>query len=1129
MIGIGPLSWASGSRVRIGCGVLLASIIAILKSSAGEAPPGYYRFPAIYGETVVFTAEGDLWQVSTRGGTAQRLTTHPGSEDHATVSPDGKTLAFAAEYEGPKEVYTMPMAGGLPIRRSFTDSPTEPAGWTPEGKLLYSTRRRWAFPDQQLMTLDLATGAITTVPLAQASRGEFDPSGETLFFTRMPFNSLSIKRYKGGTVENLWKYHRGDAEATPLTTDYAGTSRWPLWWKGRVYFVTDRDDTMNLWSMNPDGGDLRKHTKHRGWDVKWPALSQGKIVYQLGADLRLYDIAADTDGVIPIALASDFDHEREKWIKKPLEYVTTAHLSPDGGRVVFTARGQVFAAPVGPGRFVEVSRQPGVRYRHAIFSPDGKTVIALSDESGEVEFTRLPANGVGKPEQLTKDGKVLRFEGVPSPDSKWLAWPDKDQKLWLFDLEKKETKLLGESPHRMFYDLAWSPDSRWLAYVGSAENQYAQIWLYRVADGSKSALTSDRVYSYSPAWSPDGKWIYFLSDRHLDSLVASPWGPRQPEPFFDKSAKIYLAALKKDQRSPFEAPDELHPATPDKKPEEKKADDKKSDDKKVETPPLPGSAPATTNKEPGSVKGDAASTNKQPEVVIDLVGLPARISEVPVAPGNYSNLSVSEKRLFWMTYDTGGAKSHLQTMDISNEDPKPKSFAEDIRSYELSLNGKKILIHKGENFYAEDAGSGPPAKLDKSVDLRNWTFSIQPRNEWRQMFVEAWRLERDYFYDRNMHGVDWPAALKKYLPIVDRVTDRAELSDLIGDMVSELAALHIYVVGGDHRQPPDNVRPAALGAQLVRDDPRGGWRIEHIYKTDPDYPDKLPPLARPGVEVKEGDVIEMINGVPTLSVPHPYALLRNQAGRQVLLRVKSAGEEKSRETIVKPFDRDQEAEARYAEWEYTRHLRVEELGKGDLGYIHLRAMGKADIAQWARDYYPVYNRKGLIIDVRHNGGGNIDSWILEKLLRKAWFYWQPRVGKPTWNMQYAFRGHMVVLCDEFTGSDGEAFTEGFKRLGLGKVIGKRTWGGEIWLSASNWLVDRGIATSAEIGVYGPEGRWLIEGHGVEPDIVVDNLPHATFNGQDAQLQRAIDYLQDQIRQNPIAVPAAPPHPDKSVK
>jgi tricorn protease len=348
-------------------------------------------------------------------------------------------------------------------------------------------------------------------------------------------------------------------------------------------------------------------------------------------------------------------------------------------------------------------------------------------------------------------------------------------------------------------------------------------------------------------------------------------------------------------------------------------------------------------------------------------------------------------------------------------------------------------------------------------------------------------------------------------------------------MVGELSSLHIFVVGGDFREGPDQVQPAALGAALVRDEKEGGYRIEHIYRSDPNFPERLSPLAKTGLNLREGDVIQAINGVPVLPAPGLPALLRNQAGRQTLLSVKTAADSKPREVIVTPISMSRDMDLRYGEWEYTRRLQVEEQGKGDIGYVHLRAMGSGDIATWANEFYPVFNRKGLIVDVRHNGGGNIDSWILEKLMRKAWFYWQPRVGNATWNMQYSFRGHAVVLCDERTGSDGEAFTEGFRRLGLGKVIGTRTWGGEIWLSFNNRLVDKGIASAAETGVYGPEGKWLIEGHGVDPDMVVDNLPHRAFNGQDAQLEAAIRELQEQIRLQPVDVPPHPTYPNKAFK
>ncbi|HWW03569.1 MAG TPA: S41 family peptidase [Candidatus Acidoferrum sp.] len=1108
----------------------LLTFAAGSQMDAADGPPapgnaGYYRFPAVHGDTIVFTAEGDLWRVGINGGLAQRLTSHPAEESHPAFSPDGKTLAFSGQYEGPLEVYTMPIDGGRPVRRTFEGGAAIVMGWTPDGsKILYATRHFSTLPDFQLATVDLKTGVTAPLPLSQASDGVFEPGGKTLYFTRQWFQGSSTKRYQGGTVQNLWKFALDAAEAVPLTADFPGTSKAPMWWEGRLYFLSDRDGTMNLWSMNPNGGDLVQLTKSKGWDLKGASLSQGRIVYQIGADLRRFDIASKKDSLIPITLASDFDQEREKWMQKPMDYLSSVHVAPDGERIVLTARGQVFVAPVNQGRFVNATRDAHIRYRQARFMPDGKSVLGLSDATGELEFERIPANGVGQAEQLTHDGKVFRSDGIAAPDGKRIAYQDKNQELWLFDLERKESKRIATSRVDGFYNLHWSPDSQWLAYVSSADNLYARISLYGVTNGNTVTLTSDRVNSFSPAWSPDGKWLYFLSERHLESTVASPWGSRQPEPFFNEPVKIYLVSLLKDGRSPFEPADELHPEKKEKKKAEQEKESKSEDNKKRAEESKPDAKESKPN------EGGNEETNKPPAVVIDMEGLQQRVTAVPVPPGNYSELSVNAKALYWIASGIGPTETNrLMTLSVTNDDPKPKTLVEPVKMYELSEDGKKLLIRKEDQFYVVDAGASAPLKLEKSVDLKEWSYSLDPRDERRQMFIESWRLMRDYFYETNMHGIDWRAMRDKYLPLVERVTDRAELSDLMADMVGELSALHIFVVGGDFREGQDHVSPGALGAELVRDESQNGYRVQRIYEADPDYPERRSPLARPSVNLKDGAIIQMINGVSVLSAPHLEALLRNQAGRQVLLSVKPSSSDPAREVVVTPMTLEAETDLRYDDWELSRRRRVEELGKGEIGYVHLRAMGPRDIAEWARDFYPVFNRKGLIIDVRHNGGGNIDSWILEKLLRKAWFFWQPRVGNPTWNMQYAFRGHMTVLCDEHTGSDGEAFTEGFKRLGLGKVIGTRTWGGEIWLSFDNRLVDKGIASAAELGVYGPEGKWLIEGHGVDPDMVVDNLPHATFNGEDAQLKAAITQLQERIRLEPVTVPPPPAHPNKSVK
>jgi tricorn protease len=1091
--------------LRFAAVIIVSLGLAGLGSAAGRN--GYYRFPAIHGDTIVFTSEGDLWTVAAAGGTARRLTSHSGMETNPAISPDGQAVAFSAQYEGPTEVYTMPLAGGLPVRHTFAGQPATVVGWTPDGRILYATQKFSTLPNTQLVALDPATNAESLVPLSQAADGSFDAAGGTLFFTRLPFQGSYTKRYKGGTAQNLWSYAPGAAEAVPLTADYPGTSKNPMVWRDRIYFLSDRDGSMNIWSMDLQGGGLEQHTFHKGFD---PSLDAGRIAYQLVADLHVYDIAANTDTALSITLPSDFDQMRERWIDRPLDYLTSGHVSPNGDRVVLVSRGHVFVAPAGDGRWVRVDRNDGVRARAARFMGDGKSLMVLTDETGEWEFHRYAADGLGPAEQMTSGAKVIRFDGVASPDGRWIAFADKDYQLWMFDVGKKALTRIAVSQVDMFSGLAWSPDSRWLACVQGASNGFSQIVLHEAATGQRAELTNDRVDSYEPAWSPDGKWLYFLSDRYFQSDVRSPWGPRQPEPYFDKTTKIYSAALTGKDPFPFA------PAT------ELQAQKTESGEDKA-----PGAKPGAATGKPGKSTDKPAPAVK---VEIALAGLADRVFEVPLPPGVYGGLAVGEKALFFIDRGSNAAgQPKLQAVEIRNRNVQAKTLVDGVRTFELSADGKKVLVRKGGDLYIIDAGTAQPAPLtlaERRIDLSKWTFSIDPREEWRQMFVDAWRMERDYFYDRNLHNVDYQGLLERHRPFVERVSDRSELNDLLAHLVGELSALHTFVRGGDLRRPDDNVSPGSLGARLVRDEAKGGYRIEHIYRSDPDYPDNLSPLDRPMSAIREGEIISGINGVPTLSVPDPALLLRNTAGQQVLLEVKPAPGGAARKEIVVPMTPGAEADLRYSEWEYTRRLEVEKAGQGRIGYVHLRAMGGDNYTEWVENFYPVFDRQGLIIDVRHNRGGNIDSWILEKLMRRAWFYWQSRVGKPTWNMQYAFRGHMVVLCDERTASDGEAFSEGFRRLGLGQVIGTRTWGGEIWLSSSNVLVDRGIASAAETGVYGPEGEWLIEGHGVDPDIVVDNLPHAAFEGRDAQLEAAVKHLQELIAKDPVEVPKHPPYPDK---
>lgn len=791
-----------------------------------QAERGYFRFPALHDDKLVFTAEGDLWQVSVSGGVAERLTTHPAVEDSAAFSPDGNWIAFSAQYEGPRDVYVMPSGGGSPQRLTWGTN-AGVVGWTPDSKVLYRTAGHSTLPDTQICAVDVQGRNRERLPLSQASDGVYDNAGN-LYFTRFNFQGSQTKRYQGGTAQNLWVWRKDAKEATPLTVNFPGTSRSPMFWNGRVYFASDRDGVMNAWSMNPDGKDLRQHTHHDDFDVQSPSLSRGRIAYQCGADLYLLDLATGKTSKINIRLPSDFDQMRERWVKNPKEWMTSAHLSPDGTKVVITARGQVWVAPARQGRFVEATRQKLVRYREARFSGDGKSLLALSDESGETELWRLGTRGFAseKPEQLTRNATTLRWDTAPSPDGKWIARTDKAHRLHLYDQAAKSGKVLAQSTEGDFQNLTWSPDSRYLAYIeGAPTSGMAQIKLYDTQTAQTLTATSDRYSSYNPAFSPDGQFMYFLSDRAFKSAVSSPWGDRQPEPFFDKQTQIFYLALRPGLRPPFQADDELVSEADRAKADAEKAQadaEKIAREKAVAAGQTPPTAPTPPKPQPSVIAPD---------------GLIARVGLVPVPPGNYGGLACAGKRLFFLSGQPAGQDGppSLKTIEVKSENVRVENVLDGVATYELSQDSKKILARKDQNLYIfGSTGAGPNLEETRVTALDGWTFSFDPREEWRQMFNESWRLHRDYFYAANMHGVDWLALREKYRPLSERVTDRSELADVLAQMMSELSVLHTFVYGGDNRGGTDSVGVARLGAEWKPDAARGGWRITRLYRSDAD-------------------------------------------------------------------------------------------------------------------------------------------------------------------------------------------------------------------------------------------------------------------------------------------------------
>jgi tricorn protease len=1073
--------------------LFLLTFLAGLTCMLHAQQKGYYRTPALHANTVIFTAEGDLWKYDiSGGGVASRLTTHQGMETNPVISPDGSKIIFSGQYEGATELYEIPIEGGVPRRLTYEFDGARPACWAKDGRVLYRTSKFSCLPNTSLALLDPASLAVEAVPLAQGSDACYGENG-VLYFTRLPNQGSKTKRYKGGFIEQVWKFD-GRREAVCLTGDFTGTSTRPMYYKGRVYFLSDRDGTMNLWSMDENGKDVKQHTFSKGWDLQSPSLSGGRVVYQKGADLWLYDIGAGSEKELDIRLLSDFDQRKPRWIKNPISSITYADISPSGNYAVLISRGRLFVTPAKSDRWVEVNRRSGIRYREAHFINE-KELVASSDESGEFELWRVSADGSAPARPITRNTKPMITAFTVSPDGKYIACTNKNDELRILETSTGAERYKFDNAYDGLAYVGWSNDSRFMNFVQTLPNEADQLCVVDVSTMKMAPVTTDRLNSFDPSWC-DSSWLFFLSERSLHTRVGSPWGSRQPEPYYTETRKIYAMPLDTGARFPFLATDSWM------------------------TDSLYNPGAKTVSHKHGGVSR-----------AYDWSRLQKELYEVPVKNANLANLSAVNGWLYWMDYGVpGSGESGAKLYALQIKEAKkyePVEVASGVVSYRVSRNRKKLLVRFANRTLAIADVNGQKIDVEKTkLVLENWNFVVDPAEDWKEMFADAWRMMRDYFYDRDLHKVDWAGVRKQYEPLVERLTDRYELDDLLAQMVGELSALHTFVAGGDKRVSPDQIPVGFLGARLLREGK--GERIEHIYRSDPDYPESVSPLERAGLRIHDGDVITAVDNIGLDQVPDIAVLLANKVGVPVKLSLVSR-DGHAYEEVVRPESAGDEFGLRYGEWELSRREMADSMSHNDIGYVHLRAMGSEDMDAFVKQFYPVFNRKGLIIDVRHNNGGNIDSWVLEKLIRKSWMYWQGRAGGPTWNMPFAFRGHMVILCDQETASDGEAVTEGFRRLGLGKVIGMRTWGGEIWLSADNRLVDNGIATAAETGVYGPEGKWLIEGHGVDPDIVVDNLPWETYKGKDAQLEAAIDYLRKQIAAEPTPVTPAPQHPDKSFR
>lgn len=1084
--------------ILLGAGSLLAMIAGPL-----AAEEGYYQHPAASGDTLVFASEGDLWRTGRNGGSAVRLTNDEGEESEPAISPDGRMIAFTASYDSNNDIYVMPVAGGRPRRLTFEGGAVRTIGWTPDGRVIYSSAITGAGQGEVLYTIDPAGGEATAIPLWRANDAAFGADGKTLFFTRRGLFARARDNavlYRGGGMEQLWRWQvASDAEGQQLLADFGAPIRMPMAGGGRIYFISDKSGKDAVWSVAEDGSDVRQESPDLPFPVLQANIDRGAVFLQNGADLHVFDIAAATLSKLAIDLVTDREHTRVRAIDDPMRWFEAARIAPSGETVAVTARGRAALAAPGDLRRIELPVPLAARARQAVQAPGGKEVFAILDQGERGDIFRMPADGTGTPTPVTKGYDAHIWSFALAPDGKTMVVWDKQARLQKVDVATGKVTLLARNASGAddaFFDLAFSPDSSHIAYAEVAltnGGNTADIMIQNLATGARVQATSGKYNNYAPAFAHDGAWLYFISDRNFAPDPGNPWGDRNMGAAFPDRGELY--ALQLDPASPFRM----------------RADNELTRAAEADKTSAPAGEAAPEKKDESKGKGKkGADTPPKPAIVLD--GVAARLYKLPVKPGVEGLLLAGEKFLYTRRGE------NLVSIAIDKKDPREEVFAPGGIDMELSDDRQNALVLSGTSekpllALVPAAAKFPDKPAPNQVRLGDWRLTIDPRAEWRQLFIDAWRLHRDFLYDPSLRGVDWNAVRAAREPFLERIGTRSELDAVLGEMSAQVGVLHSQIGGGDQRSDRENPAMAFLGARVTP--VAGGLRIDSILRAEADLVDRLPPLRRPGVDVKEGDVIRLVDGRAVASLADLQTALATKAGQQV--RLDLTRDTRKLSAIVEPMTQDGHRQAQYADFVQGKRAEAERLSGGKIGYLHLRAMGPDDLASFARDFFPQLDKQGLIIDVRGNNGGNIDSFIVAALLRKAWGFWAKPdgTGIPTTNMQNAYRGHVVVLIDERTYSDGETFAAAIKSLGIAPLVGTRTAGAGVWLSDRPVLADRGIARTAESAQYAIDGRWIVEGLGVSPDIEVENLPHAAFKGTDAQLAAAVGLLEEKIAREPV--------------
>ena len=1083
--------------------LLLVTLVLATSWSAHAQESHLMRFADVSASQIVFTFEDDLWLVPISGGEARRVTSHAGIERYAKFSPDGQTLAFTAEYDGGQDVYVMSVHGGEPTRLTYHPARDKVLGWTPDGaQVLFRSAREFPSRAERSYLVSLDGGMPAALPVDRAGLATLSPDGAWLAFNRQTREDRTWKRYQGGKAQDIWLANLATSEFYRIT-DWAGTDNFPMWVGDRIYFTSDRNHgTLNLFEYSTQTGEIRPLTDYADYDVKYPSAGPGWLVFQYAESLHLLEIATGVVTQVPLSVPSDGVQMRASY-EGVDDHVRAFRLSPTGQRLLIDARGELVDLPVeDEGQARVLLESSASREKQAAGSPDGKWVAFLSDRSGEEEVYLMPASGEGSWRQLTTEGLGFRMHLVWSPDSRFLLFADKFMRLNLLDVLTNERIVLDQSSFDEGWerwgiqDYVWSPDSRWVAYSKMETNMNESVFLYSLDTGERVRVTADATQDWSPSFDPEGRYLYFLSNRSFDPVM----GLVDQNHVYLDITRAYAVVLKAGEPSPFAPEDPRDPGIPDDPDDGKKKKDKGKD--------------------------EAAAT------VIDVAGLDRRTVAVPgIEAGRYYRLEATSDGFLYLampedvfskyTAVTDETRSGYDLYGYDLEEEETEKLGSGIGNYHLSADGEKLVYRKDKAFHVVDAGG--ELEDAEAVDLSRVRIRVDRRAEFQQIFDEAWRVQRDWFYDEGMHGLDWGATWAKYNRFVPSCGNRGDLNYLIGEMIGELNIGHSYVWGGDYPDGGERVSTGMLGARF--DTPEGSpfHRFAHVYPGTPWDPSEVSPLTQLGCDIRDHDYLIAIDGQQVASSDNVYAYLQDKAGRMVSVTTNRTPTADGATTCqVEPLSN--EYSLMYREFVEIRRAHVEAASNGEIGYIHIPNMGEAGLSEFAKGWFPQVHKRGLVIDVRYNGGGFVADMIIDRIERRVWSMTQPREGVSGRNPERTFSGPIVVLINADSGSNAEFFAEAMKRKGLATVMGTRTWGGSIGIEPHQDLVDGGLTTPPGFGLYGLDGTWLIEGWGVEPDIVVWNAPADILRGVDTQLDAAIANVNERLA---APIPAPPEYPDKS--